>query len=378
MNFKQSKFDVIIVGGGLAGLSAAIHLAKKGKSILVIEKNTYGKHKVCGEYISNEVLPYLSFLGIDVFSLGATKINEFHLSTHNNKLVKSKLPLGGFGISRCTLDAAMAERAISLGVQLFHDSVEAIDFKDDQFFVKTLTNAILQSKLVIGAYGKRANIDKKLNRPFITQKSPFLGVKMHVKGNFPNNLIALHNFEGGYCGVSKVEDDRINMCYITNYKSFKKYKSIEEFQQKVVYKNTYLKELFENSEPQFEAPLSISQISFSNKKPVEQHIIMCGDTAGMIHPLCGNGMSMAIRAAKIAADLIVDYLDGAISRVELEEKYTKSWNGNFKLRLKAGHLVAKLFDKEQLTEYLVAFLKYIPSTIPKIIKLTHGKPIQIQ
>ena len=56
--------DVIIIGGGLAGLTNAIHLSKLGKKVLLIEKNEYPKHKVCGEYISNEVLPYLEFLGL--------------------------------------------------------------------------------------------------------------------------------------------------------------------------------------------------------------------------------------------------------------------------------------------------------------------------
>ena len=80
LNQEITKIDVLIVGGGLAGLSSAIHLAKSNLKVLVIEKNSFPKHKVCGEYISNEVLPYLEFLGIDVFQLGATKISKFQIS----------------------------------------------------------------------------------------------------------------------------------------------------------------------------------------------------------------------------------------------------------------------------------------------------------
>lgn len=378
MNQEQQNFDIIIIGGGLAGMSSAIHLAKHLRSVLVIEKNPYGKHKVCGEYISNEVLPYLEYLDIDVFKLGATKIDKFELSTHKNKLITSELPLGGFGISRYLLDTKLAEKAKELGVKLKQDTVEGIHFSEDQFTVTTKNNSVYQSKLVIGAYGKRSNIDVNLNRPFIKQKSPFLGVKIHVKGTFPNDVIALHNFEGGYCGVSKVENDSINMCYITNFKSFKKYKNIEDFQKNVVYKNKYLKELYEKSKPEFETPLSISQISFSNKKPVENHIIMCGDTAGMIHPLCGNGMTMAIRSAQMASELILEYFDTVITRAELEKKYAQKWNKTFKTRLKAGHYVAALFEKERMTEFLVGLLNFVPKLLPQIIKLTHGKPMQVK
>jgi len=66
--------DVIIIGGGLAGLCNAIHLSKFGKKVLLIEKNEYPKHKVCGEYISNEVLPYLEFLEINPFDFGAIRL----------------------------------------------------------------------------------------------------------------------------------------------------------------------------------------------------------------------------------------------------------------------------------------------------------------
>ena len=71
--------DVTIIGGGLAGLCNAIHLSKYGKKVLLIEKNEYPKHKVCGEYISNEVLPYLDFLDINPFDFGAVKIKKFQL-----------------------------------------------------------------------------------------------------------------------------------------------------------------------------------------------------------------------------------------------------------------------------------------------------------
>ncbi|WP_166959724.1 NAD(P)/FAD-dependent oxidoreductase [Yeosuana marina] len=379
MNQIPQIFDVVIVGGGLAGLSSAIHLSKNNLNVLLIEKNNYPKHKVCGEYISNEVLPYLEYLGIDVFGLGAQKINKFQLSTPQNNILKSDLTLGGFGISRYKLDNALFEKVKSQNVEIVQDSVIDIKFLDDVFSVDTKNNNTYRSKLVIGAYGKRSALDVTLERNFIKKKSPFLAVKTHVKGNFPNDLVALHNFKVGYCGVSKVENNIINLCYITDYDAFKTYKDIEEFQEKVVFKNTYLKTIFQNSTPVFERPLTISQISFSNKNPIENHVIMCGDTAGMIHPLCGNGMSMAIRSAQMASQLIIDYLQEKIkSRQALENAYQKSWNNEFRTRLKVGHFVAKLFSKNKVADLLVTILKRVPKLLPQIIKQTHGKPMVVK
>jgi flavin-dependent dehydrogenase len=374
----NKSFEIIIIGGGLAGLCNAIHLSKFGKSVLLIEKNEYPKHKVCGEYISNEVLPYLSFLDINPFDFGAVKIDEFQLSTTKNNLITAKLPLGGFGISRYKLDFILSEKAKENGVVILQDSVLNVQFTDDFFTVETKENKAFTAKIAIGAFGKRSLLDVKMNRAFIQKKSPYLGVKIHVKGNFPTNLVALHNFKGGYCGVSKVENNAINLCYITNYTSFKKYKNIDDFQEQVVFKNQFLKEIFLNSKAIFEKPLSISQISFETKKPVENNLLMCGDSAGMIHPLCGNGMSMAIESAQLASLLILNCLNGKIeSRKTLEKQYLRQWNKKFRLRLKAGHFIAMLFRKDKIAAVLLQILKKLPFLLPIIIKQTHGKPMKI-
>ena len=375
---NKQFLDVIIIGGGLAGLCNAIHLSKLGKKVLLIEKNEYPKHKVCGEYISNEVLPYLDFLEVNPFDSGAVRINNFQLSTTKSNIISAKLPLGGFGISRYTLDLVLSEKAKENGVTILQDVVLNITFLKDFFQVETKDNNIFTSKITIGAFGKRSLLDVKMGRNFIQKKSPYLGVKIHVKGNFKEDLVALHNFKGGYCGVSKVENNAINLCYITNYATFKQYKNIEDFQEQVVFKNNYLKEIFQSSEALFEKPLSISQISFETKKPVENHILMCGDSAGMIHPLCGNGMSMAIQSAQLASNLILNYFNGEIeTRKELEKQYIRQWNRKFSLRLKAGHFIAMLFRKDTIASVLLQILKKLPFLLPIIIKQTHGKPMKI-
>ena len=376
---KKSYYDIIIVGAGLAGLSSAIHLSKFKVNVLLIEKNSLPKHKVCGEYISNEVLPYLEFLEIDPFEFGAKKIDQFEFSTSQNKTIKSKLPLGGFGISRYTIDKKLADKAAENGVEIIYESVNDIEYQNNEFTVCTVNGEKYKSEFVIGAYGKRSGIDYKLKRSFIKKKSPFLAVKTHVKTDFPSDLVALHNFEGGYCGASQVEDGSINLCYITDYNTFKKYNNLAAFQKNVVYKNRNLEPLFECSEKVFKSPLTISQISFSPKEPVEHHVIMCGDTAGLIHPLCGNGMSMAIRSAQIASKLILRYFQSStITRDHLERAYKKAWNKAFRRRLKAGQLIAHILRSKRLSGFFFIILSWFPFLIPEIIKLTHGKPIQVR
>jgi len=368
--------SIVIVGGGLAGLIAAIHLKNNNYNVLVIEKNEFPKHKVCGEYISNEVLPYLKSLSLNISDLKPSVISKMEFSTAKGKIISGHLPLGGFGISRYELDNYLYQKAIGNGCQIIQDNVENIVFDNDKFTITTSNGSVFTSKIVIGAFGKRSTIDLKLNRNFIQKKSPWLAVKAHYSGVFPNDLVGLHNFEGGYCGVSKVENNKINICYLADYETFKKYKNIEEFQSEVVCKNPNLKVIFEKSKLLFEKPLTISQISFEKKNAVENHILMIGDTAGLIHPLCGNGMAMAIHSAKIASELVIQFFDNKISsRKNLEEKYTQEWNNNFKQRLATGRFLSKILQKEKLAAFLMQLMVIFPNILPMIIKKTHGKPI---
>jgi flavin-dependent dehydrogenase len=374
----NTKADVVIVGGGLAGLTCAIHLLKYGLKVQLIEKNKFPKHKVCGEYISNEVLPYLKWIGVDLNDLQPTKISKLQFSTVDGKIINSELPLGGFGISRFSLDGFLCKIAIEKGCEIVEDAVETITFQNNEFIVKTTSKTLFQSKNVIGAFGKRSNIDLELKRDFVLKKSPWLAVKAHYSGDFPDNLVGLHNFRGGYCGVSKVENNIVNICYLADYKTFKQYKNIEEYQEKVMFLNPFLREIFKNHSMLFEKPITISQISFEEKASVENHILMIGDTAGLIHPLCGNGMAMAIHSAKIASELVFDFHTHKIKdRRELEKKYIQQWNIYFKKRIRNGRFLAFILQQKKISVIIMSLLVVFPIVLPKIIKKTHGKPIVI-
>lgn len=391
--------DILIIGGGLAGLTAALHLQQSGLDVLLIEKNTYPGHKVCGEYISNEVLSYLQWLDADPGTLNPTAISRLQFSTLSGNSIMSQLPLGGFGISRYALDHFLLEKFVSKGGRVIQDTVTSVSFNQnssahknqqeamsgansavsDQFIVHTLSAQQFYAKQVIGAYGKRAAIDIKLKRDFIQQRAPFLAVKAHYSGDFPEDLIGLHNFSGGYCGVSKIEDQKINICYLADYATFKKYKNTQSYQEKVLYKNKELKKIFENTTCLFNSPLTVSQLSFGSKETVKDHILLTGDTAGLIHPLCGNGMSMAIHSAKICAELLILFFKGTINtRTELEQLYTAEWNQQFKSRMRMGSMLSAVLRKERLADFALNSILRIPSLLPLIIRKTHGKNLVVK
>ncbi len=372
-------YDIIIVGGGLAGLTAAIQLSLGQYAVLVIEKKPYPHHKVCGEYVSNEVVPYLESLGVDLNSAGIVHIDTLQMSTHSGNSITTKLPLGGFGISRYTFDNLLYDRAVKAGVEFIFEAVSSINYRDEVFRVHTASKKFTCS-IAIGAYGKRSGLDKKLNREFIQQKSPWLGVKCHYEyENFSDNLVALHNFKGGYGGLSKTEDGSVNFCYLANFENFKKFNSIEDFNQHVVAHNPYLNDFLRDANPKFKKPLSIAQISFEKKEAVENHVLMCGDSAGLIHPLCGNGMAMAIHSAKIVSNCITDYFKSSNhdDRIKLEHTYRVLWKKEFERRLRMGRYIQSLLMNDTVSELAFRTIAKSEKMLQLIIKRTHGSPILV-
>jgi len=371
------RYDIIIIGGGLAGLTSAIHLASEGYNLILLERYPYPHHKVCGEYVSNEILPYLKSLGVTLPDTVA--IDTLQLSTKRGKLLQTKLPLGGFGISRYTFDNALYKKALSLGVSVKFETVKNVTFLKDTFSVYTENENTYSAKVTIGAYGKRSGLDKQLNRNFINKNSPWIGVKAHyVFSEFPENLVALHNFEGGYGGLSKTESGAVNFCYLASYKSFQTVKNIEKFNLKVVARNKFLNQFLRNAQPLFDEPMSIAQVSFESKQAIEGHILMCGDTAGLIHPLCGNGMAMAIHSAKLASERVHTFFRNSdYNRGKMESDYRTEWKNTFSQRIQTGRVLQSILLSTRASNLLMGTITKSPGLIRSLIKRTHGKPISL-
>lgn len=369
---KIKTFQVGIIGGGLAGLTAALHLSQNGVDVCLIEKKDYPRHKVCGEYVSNEVLPYLNTLGINPMSAGAKKITDFEITGINGKQIQATLPLGGFGMSRFALDFMLYQN-VRNQIHVEIDRVVSVEKKGEFFIIQTQAGKKFRTSIVLGAFGKRSNMDSFLKRSFIQKKSPWVAVKNHYEHNFPDHLVSLHNFNGGYCGLSKTEENVVNACYLATFKSFKKAKNIDDFQKDTVSQNPVLNNFFREAKPVFKKPLAISQISFDKKQPVENHIFMTGDSAGLIHPLCGNGMAMAIIGAKLFSELYLQSLESGFSRNQLESDYTTQWNREFLSRLKTGRIIQKVLMNPIVSEIGLSVGKAFPALVTKIISGTHGQ-----
>jgi flavin-dependent dehydrogenase len=372
------KYDAAIVGGGLAGLALSIQLARMGHSVILFEKERFPFHKVCGEYISMESWDFLSDLGIDLDNLGVAMITRLTVSGVNGSLLHQKLPLGGFGISRYVLDHVLMKLAMDEGVIIKEQArVSDIQFNGNEFNIDAGDHSCT-ARVAAGCFGKRSNIDIKWKRPFASHPqnklNNYVGIKYHIRSSLPANTIALHNFPYGYCGLSKIEEDKFCLCYLTTARNLLDHHgNIPKMESAVLWQNPHLQRIWKESRMIYEEPLTISQISFEKKSQVEKHVMMVGDAAGMITPLCGNGMSMALHGSKLAAKAIQGFLDDRLSREAMEDQYAKTWHSHFSSRLRTGRRIQRLFGKKWITNAFVGIAKSSPFLVNSLIRKTHGK-----
>ena len=363
----MKTIDAGIVGGGLAGLSLSILLARQGKSVVLWEKGTYPSHRVCGEYISKESLPFLKQLLPDFAWNELPQIDQLLVSSVTGRTIREQLGLGGIGISRYLLDASLAAEARRSGVQLLENCpVKAYAELDSGFEVSANSENWHCSTLFL-AYGKGRGPGEQARRPKTGRH--FLGVKYHIRFPHPADEIQLHNFSGGYCGMSKVEEGISCLCYLVDAARLQACgNDIRKMEVEVLQQNPFLRAIFRESEFVLDMPKVISGVRFGEWGTQAGKAFLLGDAAGSIAPLCGNGMSMALHAAS--------YLGSAPTEAPGHPPgYRYFREQHFVSRIKAGSAIQSFFGSNFLTSAGIEMLRVLPSSLRrKIIRLTHGKP----
>ena len=371
----------VIIGGGLAGLTLAVQEASAGRAVTVLEKETYPFHKVCGEYISRESADFLTRLGVPLAALNLPVITRLTVTAPDGTAIHRPLGLGGIGVSRYFLDQFLANLVRQRGGEV-REGVRVTDVRFDaaaDLFALETSAGPVQARVVAGAWGRRANLDVKLARPYLANRHDaahnFVAVKHHLRlPDFPPDLIELHNFRDGYAGLSRVEDGRTCMAYLTTAENLRRAGSIAALEATVLAANPALAARLQAAEFLIQPPLTISQVTFNRKAPVENHLLLLGDAAGTIAPLAGNGMSMGMRAAHVLHGLLTEYYAGHLPRATLETAYTRAWDARFRLRILAGRTIQRFFGQPALTSAFIRTLRAAPWAADALVRLTHGEP----
>jgi flavin-dependent dehydrogenase len=381
---NNHPYDVAIIGGGPAGCSAAITLASLGARVVLFEAKSYPHDKLCGEFLSPECDHLLTQLGFStgLDGLNPAKIQRIRLTASHGAEWEAQPVTPGWGLSRQVFDAALAQRARSVGVQIQESTtVDGLrgDLKEG-FELQARhrsQRSTVPARTVIAAHGKRASLDRVMGREFIKRPQSFMAIKAHFKGPALPGWVELHAFPGGYCGIAEIERGLQNVCLLVHQSVFKRHSSpgrdpLDSFIAWMQAENPYLQAWFSKSERIQDSWLSIAQIPFLRKRPVVNDVLMAGDAAGLVVPLVGDGIAMALEGGMLAAETTAAFLEGHLSGMGLKDHYHRAWEDRFARRLRLGRVLQALMLRPMWFQLALTLLNLTPVVGRYLITNTRG------
>jgi flavin-dependent dehydrogenase len=330
------NYDAIIIGGGPAGSSAAITLARHGISVLVLEEKRMPREKLCGEFVTPECFPTLKRLGVmdRMLAAGAQKITRLSLIVASGRSVEA--PVSGMSdesawamsLSRARFDQVLFERAREVGAAclegvavkecLFENGsprgVRAMSLADG----KTVE---YESPLVIDASGRNSRLMLGRKERIAGRRgSRLYALKAHLRGvEGIAEQVELYFFPQGYGGLSLVEGGLVNLCFIANERTFRRASGdAAKIVEQTVMKNSLARERLRGADVVGKWH-SVGPLMFGRRRLSQNGIIAIGDASGMIDPFTGTGIQMALRTGEIAAEAVIESLNSGGGKKESDD-----------------------------------------------------------
>jgi flavin-dependent dehydrogenase len=300
----SESYDLIVIGGGPAGTSAAITAARGGSRVLLLERGRFPRHKVCGEFISAESLVLLGWLlaGAKQDLLDQSlRLSESHVLLDGRSL---RIPIDppAASISRYDLDLALWDAARKAGVNVLAETTAQPIESEHPFRIQTSAGNFL-GRAVINASGRWSNLNVGASP---TQGIRWLGLKAHFHGPVVERSVDLYFFNGGYCGVLPVRGPDggllINACALFR-------PGVTATFEDLFPRHPILHARSRQWTPAF-APLSTFPVTFPTPRSVSGLIPNTGDAAGFVDPFVGDGIALALRSGHLAASSLLPFLRG--------------------------------------------------------------------
>lgn len=299
--------DVLIAGSGIAGSALAIHLGRRGYSVVVFERSYFPREKPCGEGLMPAGVAALDRLGIDAARLGAELLGiRYHFSGH---MAEGRFPQNGAeaglgrGIRRRELDAALAEVAAKTpGVTLYTGvRVSGPLFNHARVTGLLVEGQPIRARLIVGADGAQSRLRHALNLNRASRRK-HLGLCMHFRrppGVKPRAYVEIFLGRGHELYVTPLLNGEILVAALAEVDAIEG--RVEELFRRWCEAQPKLAPIVRDADPASEL-LVTSPLAGRAQRRVLPGFALLGDAAGFTDPITGAGMTLALQSAEMLAE----------------------------------------------------------------------------
>jgi flavin-dependent dehydrogenase len=384
-------FDALIVGGGPSGATAALLLAKAGWSVGLVEKTSFPRGKVCGEFLSATNLPLLRHLGVaELFlELAGPDVRQVGLFSGDH-VVTSDMPrprtgdgMGegwGRALGRDHLDTLLLQRAAAAGANVWQpwSAVELVN-KGSGYLCQAVSRESgqsreLRARIVVAAHGswEPGPLPTQPARP-ASRPSDLFGFKAHfLDSRLPTDLMPLLAFPGGYAGMVHSDHGRVSLsCCIRRdqLESARRAAGSAKAGEAVV---AHIKQSCRAArEALAGARLDDHWLSAGPIRPGIRwcgfdSIFLVGNAAGEAHPVVAEGIGMAMQSAWLLCECLtsgpVDVRSGhGVDAVR--GAYVAAWRRTLAPRIHAAALIAHWAMRPAAVACVLPLLRLFPGVL---------------
>jgi len=363
-----------VIGGGPAGASAAITAARAGAQVLLLEKGSYPRHKVCGEFVSGESVQLLSsFLtnALETRSLlsRVPRITGVRLFL-DGRIVHVPVNPAAASLARFDMDAALWKAAASAGVDARSGStVHSIQDHDNGVFRIRTSTGDVSTRAVINTSGRWSNLTERTPDMASSGASKWIGLKAHFCEASPSPTTDLYFFEGGYCGMQPVglgdepATSRIVVCSMVRADVATRLEEVFPLEPR-------LKERSRGWTPLSE-PVSTSPLIFRQPNPEKDGVLFAGDAAGFVDPFVGDGISLALRSGSLAAQSLLPFLRGDSTSEDAAARYRHDYEQSLLPVFHASSLLRRMLTlPSAVRQPVVRMMETFPAVTRFMVKNT--------
>jgi flavin-dependent dehydrogenase len=381
----SDDFDAIVIGGGPAGSAAAILLAEAGWSVAVVERRTFPRRKVCGEYFSGTNWEVLRALGVEdeIRSAAGPEVRRVGLLAGSARL-EAPLPSPGArgwgrALGRDILDTILARRAAAAGAAVLQPcSAGALRPDGERLICEAAPRGPgrpveLRAPVVIAAHG---SWEPQTLRPGDPRPAPrpgdLIGFKAHLRGDaLPADLMPLVAFPGGYGGMVRSDGGRLSLSACIRRDALAGLERGADGSAGAAVL-AHILDVTPAARPVLDGAvldgpwLSAGPIRPGIRGVYRDGLFAAGNAAGEAHPVVAEGISMALQSAWLLAGSLSSRPDRARSRESREaaaREYALLWRRSFVPRIRAAALVARWSASRAAMALSISILRAVPGLL---------------